>query len=80
MELTGEAGKAYRPSPAEMVDLGLGKVPETAEEFNAKWRESEGGKAIEQASEGYRIFLSSFTVSCFSTKQKKLVRRFSFLL
>ncbi|CAM9857500.1 unnamed protein product, partial [Sphacelaria rigidula] len=54
VELTGEAGKAYRPNPAEMADLGLGKVPETAEDFNAKWRESEAGKAIEQASEGYR--------------------------
>lgn len=50
VELTGEAGSAYRASPSELEDLGLAKVPVTAEEFHSKWRESAGGKAIDQAS------------------------------
>lgn len=49
VELTGESGRAYRANPAEIVDLGLGKVPETAEDFHAKWRESDIAKAIDQA-------------------------------
>lgn len=28
--------------------LGLAKVPVTAEEFHAKWLQSDGGKAIEK--------------------------------
>lgn len=49
VELTGKSGRAYRVNPAEIVDLGLGTVPETAEEFHAKWRESDMAKAIDQA-------------------------------
>ena len=49
VELTGTAGESYRADPAERMALGLGKVPVTAEEFHAKWLESDGGKAIEKA-------------------------------
>eukprot|EP00904_Undaria_pinnatifida_P014208 jgi/Undpi1/9918/HiC_scaffold_28.g12372.m1 len=48
VELTGTAGESYRADPAERMALGLGKVPVTAEEFHAKWLESDGGKAIEK--------------------------------
>lgn len=41
VELTGEAGNAYRSA-----DAGC---PVTAEEFQARWRESEGGKAVREA-------------------------------
>lgn len=48
VELTGTAGASYRADPAERMALGLGKVPVTAEEFHAKWLESDGGKFIEK--------------------------------
>lgn len=48
VELTGSAGEAYRADPAERMALGLGKVPVTAEEFHAKWLQSDGGKTIEK--------------------------------
>ncbi|CAM9749661.1 unnamed protein product, partial [Ectocarpus fasciculatus] len=51
VELTGEAGTEYRTD----IEAGAGgsgglvRAPVTAEEFHARWRESEGGKAIDQA-------------------------------
>ncbi|CAM9251648.1 unnamed protein product, partial [Laminaria digitata] len=48
VELTGSAGEVYRADPAERMALGLGKVPVTAEEFHAKWLQSDGGKAVEK--------------------------------
>lgn len=56
MELTGEAGNAFRASPSELEDLGLAKIPVTAEEFNGKWRDSPEGKAIDQASRKALLF------------------------
>lgn len=50
VELTGEAGNAYRADPSEREDLGLFKAPVSAKEFNQKWIKSEGGKAIAQVS------------------------------
>lgn len=50
MELTGLAGDAYRASPAELAERGLPSPPVTAEEFHARWRESEMGKALDEAS------------------------------
>lgn len=49
VELTGSAGEPYRADPAERMALGLAKVPVTAEEFHAKWLQSDWGKAIEKA-------------------------------
>lgn len=49
VELTGEAGRAYRADPLQWLDLGLGKVPESAKEFHTKWRESEISRALDQA-------------------------------
>lgn len=48
VEITGESGKAYH-SDVEKGGVGVAKVPVTAEEFHSRWRESEMGKALEQA-------------------------------
>lgn len=50
VELTGPTGDAYRASPAELAERGLPSPPVTAEEFHARWRESEMGKALDGAS------------------------------
>ncbi|CAM9790102.1 unnamed protein product, partial [Ectocarpus sp. 12 AP-2014] len=47
VELTGEAGHVYRTGIE--TGGGLARAPVTAEEFHARWRASEGGKAIDQA-------------------------------
>ncbi|CBN79954.1 pleiotropic drug resistance transporter [Ectocarpus siliculosus] len=46
VELTGEAGNEYR-TDIETAG-GLARAPVTSAEFHARWRESEGGKAIDQ--------------------------------
>lgn len=49
VELTGEAGNAYRTDIEAGGARGLVKAPVTADEFHARWRESEAGKAVDQA-------------------------------
>ena len=44
VELTGEAGSPYRS-----IEAG---PPVTAAEFQARWRESDGGKAVHEARHG----------------------------
>ncbi|CAM9674100.1 unnamed protein product, partial [Scytosiphon promiscuus] len=48
VELTGDPGKAYRTDIEAGDGEGLVKAPVTAEEFHARWRDSEGGKAVAQ--------------------------------
>lgn len=48
VEIAGEANKMYRMDPLELASLGIGKVPESPEEFHERWRASEGGKLVEQ--------------------------------
>lgn len=50
VELTGEAGSAYRADPSDWAELGINNVPTSAQEFHAKWRQSDGGKAVDQVS------------------------------
>lgn len=48
VELTGDVGNDYRTDIEAGGDKGLMKAPVTAQEFHARWRESEAGKAIDQ--------------------------------
>ncbi len=66
VELTGDAGTAYRTDIETGGARGLVKAPVTADEFHARWRESEGGKAVDQARTG--TFYSVEDI------QKKLLR------
>lgn len=49
VELTGDVGNDYRTDVEAAGDRGLVKAPVTAQQFHARWRESEKGKAIDQA-------------------------------
>ncbi|CAM9128278.1 unnamed protein product [Scytosiphon promiscuus] len=48
VELTGDAGSTSRADVETGDASGRVRAPVTAEEFHARWRASEGGKAIEQ--------------------------------
>eukprot|EP00752_Nemacystus_decipiens_P004290 g3919.t1 len=48
VELTGDVGNDYRTDIEAGGGKGLIKAPVTAQEFHARWRESEKGKAIDQ--------------------------------
>lgn len=49
VELTGDVGNDYRTDIEAGGGKGLVKAPVTAGEFHARWRESEIGKAVDQA-------------------------------
>ena len=56
VELTGDVGNDYRTDVEAGGGKGLIKAPVTAQEFHSRWRESEKGKAVDQAREGFLVF------------------------
>lgn len=48
-ELMGDVGNAFRTDIEVGGDNGLAKAPVTAQDFHVRWRQSEGGKTIDQA-------------------------------
>ena len=48
-ELMGDVGNAFRTDIEVGGDNGLAKAPVTAQDFHVSWRQSEGGKTIDQA-------------------------------
>lgn len=66
VELTGQAGNTYR-ADIESAGGSILRAPVTATEFHSRWRESEGGKAIDQARYTRRSHILLHTYMCSPT-------------